>query len=110
MLKVMLHISRDEQRDRLLARLDEPTKVWKFKPEDVDERRLWDDYMAAYETALERCSTEEAPWYVVPGDRKWYARLAVATLMRDALRDMDLEWPEPDFDVEEQRRRLQSGE
>ncbi len=108
-LKVMLHISPEEQRDRLLARLDKEAKVWKFTPEDVDERQLWDSYMDAYELAIERCSTEAAPWYVVPADRKWYARLAVATLMREALRDMGLEWPEPDFDVEEQRRRLEAS-
>ncbi len=108
-IKVMLHISPEEQRQRLVARLDRPHKVWKFQPSDVDERRRWDDYMDAYETVIERCSPEEAPWYVVPADRKWYARLAVATMMRDALRDMDLEYPEPDFDVEEQRRRLQAG-
>lgn len=105
-VKCMLHISAEEQRERLLARLDEPTKLWKFKPEDVDERRLWDDYQRAYELALERCNTEAAPWYVVPADRKWYRTLAVATLLRDALRGMALDWPEPDFDVEEQKRRL----
>ncbi len=105
-LKCMLHISKDEQRDRLLARLDEPTKLWKFKPEDVDERGYWDDYQAAYETALERCNTPWAPWHVVPSNRKWYRTLAIATLLRDSLRAMDLAWPEPDFDVEEQRRRL----
>ena len=109
-IKVMLHISPEEQRQRLLARLDRPHKVWKFQPGDVDERRRWDDYMSAYETVIEQCATEEAPWYVVPGDRKWYARLAVATMVRDALRDMELEYPEPDFDVAEQKRRLQAGE
>lgn len=105
-IKCMLHISRDEQRDRLLARLDDPTKVWKFKPEDVDERALWDDYQRAYEIALERCSTDWAPWYVVPANRKWYRTLAIATLMRDALAAMELSWPEPHFDVEAQRARL----
>jgi PPK2 family polyphosphate:nucleotide phosphotransferase len=106
LVKCMLHISREEQRDRLLARLDKPHKVWKFRPEDVDERARWRDYQRAYEVALERCSTDVAPWYVVPSDRKWYRTWAVATLMRDALRDMDLRYPEPDFDVEEQKRRL----
>jgi PPK2 family polyphosphate:nucleotide phosphotransferase len=105
-IKCMLHISAEEQRQRLLARLDDPTKRWKFKPEDVDERQLWDDYQEAYEIALERCNTAWAPWYVVPSDRKWYRSLAIASLMRDALRGMDLSWPEPDFDVEEQRQRL----
>jgi PPK2 family polyphosphate:nucleotide phosphotransferase len=106
-VKCMLHISKEEQRARLLARLDEPTKVWKFKPEDVDERAVWDDYQRAYEIALERCSTELAPWYVVPSNRKWYRTLAIASLMRDKLRAMDLSWPAPDFDIEEQKRRLQ---
>jgi PPK2 family polyphosphate:nucleotide phosphotransferase len=105
-VKCMLHISVEEQRQRLLARLDDPTKVWKFKPGDVDERRLWNDYQVAYEVALERCSTEWAPWHVVPSNRKWYRSLAIASLLRDALAAMGLEWPEPDFDVEEQRQRL----
>ena len=104
-LKVMLHISREEQRERLLARLEDPTKVWKFRPGDVDERARWDDYQAAYQTALERCG-RVAPWYVVPSNHKWYRSLALASLVRDTLAEMDLAWPEPDFDVEEQRRRL----
>jgi PPK2 family polyphosphate:nucleotide phosphotransferase len=106
-VKCMLHISAEEQRQRLLARLDEPTKVWKFKPEDIDERAYWDEYQRAYETALERCSTEWAPWFVVPSNRKWYRTLAIASLLRDKLRAMDLAWPTPSFDVEEQKRRLQ---
>jgi PPK2 family polyphosphate:nucleotide phosphotransferase len=105
-LKCFLHISYDEQRDRLLARLDDPTKVWKFKPEDVDERGRWRDYQAAYEIALERCNTEWAPWYVIPSNHKWYRSLAIASLLRSTMREMDLAWPEPGFDVEEQRRRL----
>ena len=105
-IKCMLHISKDEQRDRLLARLDRPHKVWKFKPEDIDERAVWDDYQKAYETMLERCSTEWAPWFVVPSNRKWYRTLAIASLMRDKLRAMDLSWPTADFDIEEQKRRL----
>ena len=105
-VKCMLHISKEEQRQRLLARLENPKKVWKFKPGDLDDRERWDDYQRAYEIALERCSTEWAPWHVVPSNRKWYRSLAIASLVRDALRAMDLEWPEPDFDVEEQKRRL----
>ena len=104
-LKCMLHISREEQRDRLLARLDDPTKVWKFRPGDLDERDRWAAYQAAYETALARCS-RAAPWYVIPSNHKWYRSLALASLLRTALVEMDLSWPEPDFDVEEQRRRL----
>jgi PPK2 family polyphosphate:nucleotide phosphotransferase len=107
-LKCFLHISAEEQRQRLLARLDKPHKLWKFRPEDVDDRVLWDDYQRAYEVALERCDTSWAPWYVVPADRKWYRTLAVATLLRDALTALGLSWPKPDFDVAEQRRRLQA--
>ena len=106
-IKCMLHISEQEQRERLLARLDRPHKVWKFKPEDIDERALWNDYREAYETTLERCNTEWAPWYVVPSNRKWYRTLAIASLMRDKLRAMELSYPQPDFDIEEQKRRLQ---
>jgi PPK2 family polyphosphate:nucleotide phosphotransferase len=109
LVKCMLHISADEQRGRLLARLDDPTKQWKFKPGDVDERARWDDYRAAYETALERCSTEAAPWYVVPSDRKWYRNWAIAQLLLETLRSLDLDWPAPDYDVAEQRDRLESG-
>jgi PPK2 family polyphosphate:nucleotide phosphotransferase len=105
-IKCMVHISKDEQRERLLARLDNPKKMWKFKPEDVDEREMWEDYQRAYEIALERTDSDQTPWYVVPSNRKWYRTLAVAHLLRNALRDLDLSWPEPDFDVEEQRRRL----
>jgi PPK2 family polyphosphate:nucleotide phosphotransferase len=104
-LKCMLHISRDEQRDRLLARLDDPTKVWKFRPQDIDERGHWDDYQAAYQTALTRCGSA-APWCVIPSNHKWYRSLALASLMRSALAEMELSWPQPEFDVEEQRRRL----
>jgi PPK2 family polyphosphate:nucleotide phosphotransferase len=108
-IKCMLHISADEQRERLLARLDDPTKQWKFKPGDVDERARWDDYQAAYATALERCNTAVAPWYVVPSDRKWYRNWAIAQLLLDALRGLDLDWPTPDYDVAEQRARLGAG-
>ncbi len=105
-VKCMLHISKEEQRQRLLARLENPKKVWKFKPGDLDDRERWEDYQRAYEIALERCSPEWAPWHVVPSNRKWYRSLAIASLVRDALRAMHLEWPEPDYDVEEQKRRL----
>jgi PPK2 family polyphosphate:nucleotide phosphotransferase len=106
LVKCMLHISFDEQRQRLLDRLEDPTKVWKFKPGDVDERAHWAEYQRAYEVALERCSTGEAPWHVVPSGKKWYRSLAIASLLRDALKEMALPWPTPDFDVEEQKRRL----
>lgn len=105
-IKCMLHISADKQRERLLARLDDPTKQWKFKPGDVDERARWDDYQAAYATALERCSIAAAPWYVVPSDRKWYRNWAIAQLLLETLQALDLDWPAPDYDVAEQRARL----
>jgi PPK2 family polyphosphate:nucleotide phosphotransferase len=105
-VKCMLHISADEQRTRLLARLDDPEKLWKFNPGDVDERLLWEDYRRAYELALEATGTEHAPWYVVPSDRKWYRNLAVAEILRETLSAMAPTWPGPDFDVAEQRRRL----
>ncbi|MGW5852799.1 PPK2 family polyphosphate kinase [Micrococcus sp. NPDC055215] len=108
-VKVMLHISKEEQRERLEARLDEPEKHWKFNPGDVDERAHWDAYMDAYRIAMERTDTEAAPWFVVPADRKWYARLAVQELLIETLQGLELTWPEADFDVEEQRRRLAAG-
>jgi PPK2 family polyphosphate:nucleotide phosphotransferase len=105
-VKVLLHVSREEQRQRLLARLDDPTKHWKFNPRDVDERARWDDYQQAYEDALERCNADIAPWYRVPADRKWYRNWAVAKLLVEQLEDMKLSWPKADFEVEEQRARL----
>lgn len=105
-VKVMLHISRDEQKERLAERLERPDKHWKYNPGDVDERMHWDDYMAAYQTVFERTSTPEAPWYVVPANRKWYARLAVQELLIDALEDIDPQWPSADFDVEAEKKRL----
>ena len=105
-VKVFLHISKEEQRQRLLARLDDPTKLWKFNPHDVDERAFWADYQEAYAAALERCNNDTAPWYRVPADRKWYRDWAVANLLVEHLEDMKLTWPKPDFDSEEQRARL----
>ncbi len=102
----MLHISADEQKKRLQARLDDPTKYWKFNPGDIDERELWPAYQRAYELAIERTNTEAAPWHVVPANRKWFRNLAVAHLLREAFEALDLEWPEPDFDIEEQKKRL----
>ena len=105
-IKCMLHISAEKQQERLLARLEDPEKQWKFKPGDIDERARWRDYQRAYEIALERCSTEAAPWYVVPSDHKWYRNWAIGQLLLEALRGMRLEWPRPEYDVEEQRARL----
>jgi PPK2 family polyphosphate:nucleotide phosphotransferase len=105
-VKCMLHVSADEQRARLLARLDNEDKYWKFNPSDVDERARWADYRAAYELALERTNTEVAPWHVVPSDKKWYRNLVIGGLLLHHLRGMALRWPPADFDVDEQRRRL----
>lgn len=105
-IKVMLHISREEQKERLMERLERPDKHWKYNPGDVDERMLWDEYMAAYQTVFERTSTEVAPWHVVPANAKWYARLAVQELLLAALEDIDPQWPKADFDVEAEKKRL----
>lgn len=106
LVKVMLHISYEEQGQRLLERLDDPTKYWKYNPADVNERERWAQYQQAYADALTRCSTPVAPWYVVPADRKWYRNWAVAHLLKEALEGLDLAYPEPDFDVAGERRRL----
>ncbi|MDN5790544.1 MAG: polyphosphate kinase 2 family protein [Micrococcales bacterium] len=105
-IKVMLHISKDEQRARLRERLERPDKYYKYTPGDVDARERWDDYMEAYQAVLDKCSTVGAPWHVVPANRKWYARLAVQQLLLEALRDMDLKWPAADFDIETEKARL----
>ncbi len=105
-LKCLLHISPDDQAARLLARLDDPTKHWKFNPGDIDERELWDDYQEAYDLVLQRTSTDVAPWHVVPSGRKWYRNWAVGRLLLEHLRALDLSWPEADYDVDEQRARL----
>ena len=105
-VKVMLHISPEEQKTRLMERLERPDKHWKYNPGDVDERMLWDQYMAAYQTVFERTSTAQAPWHVVPADHKWFARLAVQELLLDALQQIDPQWPAADFDVEAEKKRL----
>jgi polyphosphate kinase 2 (PPK2 family) len=92
-LKFFLHISPGEQRERLLARLDEPAKRWKFSAGDIAERKLWDKYMAVYEDAIRATSTDHAPWYVVPADSKPFARLVVARAIVDALSRLDLKFP-----------------
>jgi PPK2 family polyphosphate:nucleotide phosphotransferase len=98
-LKFMLHISRDEQRERFQKRLDNPDKRWKFRLADLDARARWDDYLDAYADAITRCSTEEAPWFVVPANHKWYRDLAVARVVTDAARRMDPRYPEPEEDL-----------
>ncbi|GGX06187.1 PPK2 family polyphosphate kinase [Streptomyces lomondensis] len=106
LVKCFLHLSYEEQRRRLLRRLDRPEKRWKFAPSDIDDRALWPAYQEAYETALERCGTSYAPWYLVPADHKWYRNWAVSTLLLEHLRELDPRYPEPDYDVAECRKRL----
>ena len=105
-IKVMLHISPEEQKARLMERLERPDKHWKYNPGDVDERMLWPQYMEAYQTVFDRTSTEAAPWYVVPANSKWFARLSVQELLLAALEDIDPRWPAADFDVEAEKKRL----
>jgi PPK2 family polyphosphate:nucleotide phosphotransferase len=108
LVKIMLHISPEEQRDRLAERLEDPTKYWKYNPADVDERAKWDDYRAAYNEAMTRCA-EAAPWYVVPADRKWYRNWAVASLLIEVLSAEDPAYPPPGFDVAAEKKRLLEG-
>jgi PPK2 family polyphosphate:nucleotide phosphotransferase len=105
-VKCFLHISPEEQRRRLLARLDDPTKHWKYNPSDVDERGYWAHYAAAYDEALTRCSTDSAPWYVIPADHKWYRDLAVSHLLLEHLQDIAPSYPGADFDVAVEKSRL----
>jgi polyphosphate kinase 2 (PPK2 family) len=97
-LKFMIHISKDYQKQRLQRRLDRPDKHWKFNPEDLLERAHWDDYMHAFNDALRKCSTERAPWYVVPAERRWFRNLLIAQTIVDTLERMDPQMPEPTFD------------
>lgn len=94
-LKFMLNISKDEQAERLRERIEIPEKRWKFNPGDLDDRALWDDYMAAYETAIQRCSTDHAPWHVIPADRNWVRNAAIARIVRQTLEEMNPQYPEP---------------
>jgi PPK2 family polyphosphate:nucleotide phosphotransferase len=107
LLKCFLHISYGEQRERLLARLDDPTKIWKFNPADIDERAYWSDYQSAYAAAITATSTDSAPWYIIPSDSKWYRNWAISQLLCDALLGMELSFPKADFDVQAARARLQ---
>lgn len=105
-VKVMLHISSAEQKARLTERLERPDKHWKYNPGDVDERMLWAEYQAAYQLVLDRTDAPRAPWYVVPADHKWYARLAVQAILLAALERIDPQWPAADYDVEHEKARL----
>jgi PPK2 family polyphosphate:nucleotide phosphotransferase len=99
-VKVFLHISAEEQRGRLLARLNEPDKHWKFSRNDIGERPFWDDYQGAYDSAIGRCSTAKAPWYIVPANRKWYRNWTVSQLLIETLEGMKLNYPNPHLDLE----------
>ncbi len=105
-IKVMLQMSEEEQRRRLVARLRHESKLWKYNPSDVDDRELWRQLQEAYQIALERTSTDHAPWLVVPADHKWYSRLAVQQIIIDKLLEFNLDWPEPDYDLAEERMRV----
>ncbi|MEU1207644.1 polyphosphate kinase 2 family protein [Nocardia sp. NPDC005825] len=105
-VKVAMFVSLDEQKKRLMQRLERPDKYWKFNPADIDERGYWPQYQEAYQAVLDRTNTDYAPWYVLPCDSKWYARLAVTELLIDALQGLKLDWPSAGFDIEEQKKRL----
>jgi PPK2 family polyphosphate:nucleotide phosphotransferase len=108
-VKVFLHISKKEQRDRLLARLADVRKHWKVNPGDIDERAKWEDYREAYAAVLERCSTDAAPWYVIPADRKWYRNWALTHLLVETLEEMEPTWPErPELDLAGMTKALQN--
>lgn len=102
-VKIFLHISKDEQKERLEARLKDPTKNWKFSPQDIEERKRWADYMEAYEDAITKCSTEHAPWYVVPANKKWFRNLAVSQIIVDTMEEMSMKLPRPQFDASKYR-------
>jgi len=106
-VKAMLHISPQEQQERLLARLDDPAKRWKYNPGDLDVRARWADYRAAYTDALRETDTDAAPWYVVPADRKWYRNWAVAALLAETLDQLAPQYPAPDYDVVAERARVE---
>ena len=106
LIKYMLNVSFEMQLERLRARLDDPTKYWKYNPGDLDARAKWPAYQEAYAAALELCNTDIAPWHVIPADRKWYRNWAVAELLRETLAGMDVDWPAADFDVEAEKARL----
>lgn len=99
-VKFFLHISKDEQKERFQARIDDPTKQWKISLGDFAERKYWDEYTRVYEDALSRCSTDAAPWYVIPADKKWFRNLAVCQILVETLEDLEMRFPRPTIDVE----------
>ena len=98
-LKFFLHISKNEQKERLEARISDPTKHWKVVASDIRERAYWDDYMKAYEVMLQRCSTDWAPWYIIPANKKWYRNLVITECIVDTLKKLDMRYPAPAIDI-----------
>ncbi len=105
-LKLFLNIDLQEQAQRFLARVEDPTKTWKFNPGDLEERKLWPQYMEAYEDVLNKTSTDYAPWYVIPSNKKWYRNLLVANILRDTLKGFKMSYPEPPADLEGYHKKL----
>ena len=108
-LKFYLHISKEEQLSRFKQRLDDPAKQWKISEADYKERHFWDDYMSAYDEALSRCSTEHAPWFVIPSDHKWFRNLAISRIVVEHLKGLNLKFPPPSVDLEHIRREYHSA-
>jgi PPK2 family polyphosphate:nucleotide phosphotransferase len=108
-LKFFLHISPSEQKQRLLDRLKDDTKQWKFNPGDLKERALWKDYMQAYEDVLNKTSSEYAPWYLIPADKKWYRDLVIASILVDTLKQLKIDYPHPGFDVAAMLKELEAS-
>ena len=106
LVKVAMFVSLDEQKRRLAERLERPDRYWKYNPRDLEERKLWPAYQEAYQAVLDRTSTDYAPWYVLPCDKKWYSQLAVTELLIEALKGMKLTWPPANFDVEAEKKKL----
>lgn len=107
-LKFFLHIDLETQRKRLIERINDPTKEWKFNPSDLGERKLWPDYIKAYESAIKATSTEYAPWYVVPSNRNWYRNLIVASVLVDKLKSLDMQYPKPAEDLAPYKQQLEA--
>jgi len=105
-LKFFLNISLDEQKKRFLDRLDMPEKRWKFNPGDLEERKLWPEYMLVYEEAIQKTSTKSAPWYVVPANRNWYRNLVVASVIAEKMKSLNMTYPDPGIDVAEFKKQL----
>jgi PPK2 family polyphosphate:nucleotide phosphotransferase len=109
LLKFFLHISKKEQLQRFEQRLDDPAKLWKISEADYTEREHWDDYLRAYEDALARCNTADAPWFVIPADHKWFRDLAISEIIVSTMQAMDFQLPQPTVDIEEIRRKYHSA-